>query len=234
MKRTKRILTWVLVSVLVLIAFGSILIYSLTYHLDETLDVETSVVTTRDYIYLAAENPEAIIIYYPGGLVEENAYIPFGKLLNDVHMDVYILKMPLNLAFLGLNKGLDIIKDSQLPVYLMGHSLGGVAMSLVYQKNTQYIDGLIYLASYPSEDLSSVDIPVISVYGTQDDVLDIEAYVDAKSLLPSHTIYHVIAGGNHAYFGNYGLQKGDGEACITRLEQQSETIDAIITWMSLE
>ena len=34
----------------------------------------------------------------------------------------------------------------------------------------------------------------------------------------------MIEGGNHAQFGNYGAQKGDGEAVISAQEQQEETI----------
>jgi surfactin synthase thioesterase subunit len=218
---------------MVLIVAGLITLDSVTYRLNESIDRDAITETTQEYIYVASESPKAVVIYYPGGLVEASAYIPFGIALTAFHVDVYILKMPLNIAFLGLHKGLDVIKESTLPVYLMGHSLGGVAMSMVYDTYQDDVDGLIYLASYPANDLSDVETKVLSIYGTQDNILDMEAYVDAKTLLPSHTAYHVIAGGNHAYFGNYGFQKGDGEACITRLEQQKSTIDAIILWMNL-
>lgn len=37
----------------------------------------------------------------------------------------------------------------------------------------------------------------------------------------------VIKGGNHAQFGNYGLQKGDGQATISRKAQQQATAQAV-------
>ena len=37
----------------------------------------------------------------------------------------------------------------------------------------------------------------------------------------------VIQGGNHANFGNYGHQKGDAKATISRKSQQNQTIKAI-------
>ncbi|MBN2882364.1 MAG: hypothetical protein JXN10_02475, partial [Clostridia bacterium] len=40
-----------------------------------------------------------------------------------------------------------------------------------------------------------------------------------------------ITGGNHAYFGNYGEQKGDGTASISREEQQNITAKAVIDFM---
>jgi hypothetical protein len=38
----------------------------------------------------------------------------------------------------------------------------------------------------------------------------------------------VIEGGNHALFGSYGKQKGDGEAQITADEQQEETVRTVM------
>jgi hypothetical protein len=37
----------------------------------------------------------------------------------------------------------------------------------------------------------------------------------------------VIEGGNHAQFGNYGKQKGDPDATISREEQQDKAVEAI-------
>ena len=37
----------------------------------------------------------------------------------------------------------------------------------------------------------------------------------------------VIKGGNHANFGNYGHQKGDAKATISRKKQQNQTVKAI-------
>jgi len=38
----------------------------------------------------------------------------------------------------------------------------------------------------------------------------------------------VIEGGNHAQFGYYGPQKGDGVATVSRDEQQRLTVSAIL------
>lgn len=37
--------------------------------------------------------------------------------------------------------------------------------------------------------------------------------------LPSDARFHEITGGNHGYFGSYGMQKGDKEATIGNEEQ---------------
>ena len=50
---------------------------------------------------------------------------------------------------------------------------------------------------------------------------------DAETLLPDTTERIVVEGGNHAYFGNYGEQEGDGTATISREQQQEEAVNAI-------
>ena len=40
----------------------------------------------------------------------------------------------------------------------------------------------------------------------------------------------VITGGNHAGFGNYGVQKGDGTAAIAAEEQQEITAQMVASW----
>ena len=61
----------------------------------------------------------------------------------------------------------------------------------------------------------------------RDGVLNMEKYQEAIGLAADCREY-VLEGGNHAGFGNYGSQKGDGEAGITDREQWQETIDYIM------
>ena len=49
---------------------------------------------------------------------------------------------------------------------------------------------------------------------------------------PQDTTEVVIDGGNHAQFGNYGIQKGDGIADITAARQQEETAEAVAAFLS--
>jgi hypothetical protein len=48
------------------------------------------------------------------------------------------------------------------------------------------------------------------------------------SLLPPGTIMQVIQGGNHAQFGNYGPQPGDGTATISAADQQVQAADLTV------
>ena len=61
-------------------------------------------------------------------------------------------------------------------------------------------------------------------------MLQKDAYNNAKSNFPKDFEEVVIAGGNHAYYGNYGEQSGDGKATITREKQQDDTVSAIVAF----
>ena len=86
--------------------------------------------------------------------------------------------------------------------------------------------GLILLAAYQTKPLDSA-MKVLAIYGSNDTVLDKEKVKTGQTLSPAHQQTIVIDGGNHAQFGNYGIQKGDGQATISPNEQQQKTCDAI-------
>jgi pimeloyl-ACP methyl ester carboxylesterase len=104
---------------------------------------------------------------------------------------------------------------------IAGHSLGGVAAGNYINKHPDKIAAAAYWASYPIDDLSQSKIPMLSIWGDND------ALVTPKldkywSKLPATIGKIVIAGGNHAQFGYYGIQSGDGTATIGRDVQQQQ------------
>ena len=112
---------------------------------------------------------------------------------------------------------------------MAGHSLGGVAASqyLADQAEDSY-EGLILCASYTTTDFSSrTDFRLLSMYGSEDQVLNKEEYENSKSFWPEDSQEYVIQGGNHAGFGSYGKQSGDGKATITNIEQIKEAAEVI-------
>ena len=73
---------------------------------------------------------------------------------------------------------------------------------------------------------------VLSVYGSNDNVLNIDKYTECVNNLPAGFTELVIDGGNHAGFGDYGRQKGDGNATISHEEQWNITVNAIINFVN--
>ena len=63
-----------------------------------------------------------------------------------------------------------------------------------------------------------------SIYGTEDGgVAEIEAAVER---LPAETAWTSIVRGNHAQCGWYGRQSGDGQASMSRADQQAQFVEA--------
>jgi len=58
-----------------------------------------------------------------------------------------------------------------------------------------------------------------------------ERYTAARSKLPADAEELVIEGGNHAGFGDYGAQDGDGRATIAQEDQWQRTAEAIVAFM---
>ncbi|MBR6518258.1 MAG: hypothetical protein IKT63_01135, partial [Oscillospiraceae bacterium] len=231
-----------LLSLIILISacLATLYIYSSDYYrADETADTATestsqvSVKITDNMAIFRPENAEAGFILYPGGKVEYTAYAPLMHKLAENNIACIITEMPFNLAVLDADaaeKAYERIADIGC-WYIGGHSLGGSMAAAFLDKTDIDFDGLVLLASYSTADLTDNDIEVLSVYGSNDDVLNMESYAENFSNLPENTTEIVIDGGNHAQFGSYGKQDGDGEAEITAEEQLQFTADAIISFV---
>lgn len=169
---------------------------------------------------------ESALIFYPGAKVEETAYAPLLHRLAEDGMDVCLVKMPFHLAIFHPNAADRVMEQYEYAHwYIGGHSLGG-AMAANYAA-AHSLDGVILLASYPTK---AVDEPMLILYGANDGVLNQKRVEAADSFGTVKEI--VIEGGNHAYFGDYGPQRGDGAAAITPEEQQQTAADAIEAWIS--
>jgi hypothetical protein len=180
------------------------------------------------------EDPTTGIIFYPGGKVDEKAYAPLLKRLAAQGYAVFLVSMPFHLAVFDSDAAEPIIAEQGQQIqkwYLSGHSLGGVMAAQFAAQQPDEIAGLIFLAAYPAVDLSGTSLAVLSLYGSDDGVLDLAAYNDAKKYMPDDYKQFVIMGGNHAQFGDYGRQAGDGVAAITAAEQQQAAVDEIVSFI---
>ncbi len=161
------------------------------------------------------------IIIYPGGKVDEQAYAPLAKELNNAGYPVVVVKMPLRLAIFSPNKATEVMEahpgiDRWV---LAGHSLGGTAASMFVADHPDKIAGIVFMGSYPYKDLSALDLFALDITGSNDMVLNRQKAFESTPLYPADRDSLVIEGGNHAYFGSYGEQDGDGEASITNADQ---------------
>ena len=208
------------------------------YHTDENvqeyLQTKDSVSVTEmpEGLYLDGPGNETALIFYPGAKVEYTAYLPLLSELADQGIDCFLIKMPCNLAIFGQNKAKKIMDSYEYDHwYLSGHSLGGAMTASYASGHLESLNGLVLLAAYPTKSLKSDSFSVLSLYGSEDGVLNMEKVEEGKVYMPVDYAEVCIKGGNHAQFGNYGEQKGDHAAGISREEQQVQTVEAILNMM---
>lgn len=233
--KKKKIITRVLIilAAILLILAGTFLIYVLQYYKSDATaeDIYStyseSIEVGKDYTVFYPEpdkNKNKGLIFYPGGKVEETAYAPILNRLSGEGITCVLIKMPFHLAVFDVNAADGIIE--QFPEitswYMGGHSLGGAMASSYAVEHSEEVAGLILLAAYP---VNKSDIPAVIIYGSEDKVLNRDKLKGLTGLVE-------IQGGNHAQFGNYGFQKGDGTASISDEEQQIETVQAIVDFLA--
>ena len=189
-----------------------------------------TVVDDRPITFTPVDATSTGLIIYPGAFVEPHSYAPAAHALANDGAFVAIVPMPLSLAILGSNRADGVIEDHPEVTdwVIAGHSLGGVMAARYTSNHPESIDGLALWASYPEDgvDLSSWNGETTSIFGTLDGLTKVTDIEDSRARLPSSTAFVAIEGGNHAYFGWYGAQRGDNPATITREDQQRIIIDA--------
>lgn len=197
---------------------------------------DNGAVTVRqneDAVVFLPETPSAGLVFYPGGKVEHTAYAPLLRALAEEDILCVLLEMPFDLAVLDMDAADGI--PEQFPEverwYIGGHSLGGsMAASYIADHAAEY-EGVILLAAYSTADLAETGLDVLSLYGSEDGVLNMEKYREYRPNLPETAVETILEGGNHAGFGAYGPQEGDGTATITADEQLALTVKSVMAFV---
>ena len=240
-RKRKRIIILIMV---VAVLFAACAIYlSDYYHADMSaiedmefaseLSVESETWEDGTLVF-TPEEAETGLIFYPGGKVEYLAYQPLMQAFAAEGILCVLVEMPFNLAVLDVDAA-DGIQEEFPKIeewYIGGHSLrGSMAASYVADHTDEY-EGLVLLASYSTAELADSRLNVISIYGSEDEVLNREKYEKNRSNLPADFTEYVIDGGCHAYFGVYGHQEGDGTPTISNQQQIELTAQQLADWIT--
>ncbi|WP_406535995.1 alpha/beta hydrolase [Methanobrevibacter sp.] len=222
--------------IILLLIVGFAIFYISDYYHAEKVAVDSlngtdnvSVIKTSNGMLLDGPGNDTALIFYPGAKIEYTSYAPLLMNLSSQGIDCYLVEMPFNLAFLGQNSADEIIDSGNYSHYFIsGHSLGG-AMAASYVNGTNKTDGLILFAAYST---SEIEKPVLSIYGSEDKVLNMDKYNESKGFIDENLTEVEISGANHAQFAYYGNQSGDGVAKISAESQQEECVGEIIDFIN--
>ena len=230
MKRAFRII----LALLAIFILGGWLYVRDDYHAQpEALEISQAAVQEGDWTLFYPEAPSNTgFVFYPGGKVEPSAYGPLLEKLSQRGIFCVLPKMPCNLAVLNPNAAKAVC--SAFPEithwYIGGHSLGGSMAAHFAYGHPDAVEGIILLAAYSTDPVEQ--FPVLSIFGSEDGVLSREKYAKNRTNLPKNCTELIIDGGNHAFFGTYGPQKGDGTATISPEAQQQEAARAMAEFMT--
>jgi hypothetical protein len=174
---------------------------------------------------LSPSGKREAIIFYPGGKVRPLAYLPLWERVAQAGYTVFVPTMPLDLAVFGIAAATRIRKDNpDFEVWhLAGHSLGGAMAVEHLKKGNPGFRSLILLGSYPASDLSGIDLATLSIKEERGLEGSLQKAEDSRGLLPAGAIFKIMPGANHAQFGRYGMQKGDGTALLSPEAQTALT-----------
>ncbi|HKV07868.1 MAG TPA: alpha/beta hydrolase [Thermoanaerobaculia bacterium] len=178
------------------------------------------------------------LIFFPGGMVDPEAYAPLTRAVAEEGYEAVILKLPFRRAFLE-SQEMEVVERARGLMerdrgsrgwVVAGHSRGGVIACRVAATHPSLPAALVLIGtSHPVDrDLSGLRFPVTKIYAMNDGLATVQEVEANRGNLPASTRWVRIEGGNHGQFGWYGRQLGDGKATISREEQQARTVEVLL------
>jgi len=176
--------------------------------------------------------PATGFIFYPGGRIDPRGYAHLMSAIAEQGYLVVLPEMPLNMAVFRSNAADEIIAAyPNIERWVIGgHSVGGTMAAQYTDEHPEAIAGLAIWASYPADytDVSDLDIPVVSIYGSRELRVNDSSIAERKHLLPADTHYLRIEGGDHHQFGSYEISAEDHLATTSRASQQQQVLQATL------
>lgn len=186
------------------------------------------------------KSPHVGLLLFPGGSVDFRSYALVARDLARHGFVVVVQHVPFGFALFDCDRAIGPVgalrqtfPDVRAWV-VGGHSLGGVAACSYASRRPEDVSGLLLWGSFPSplHSLAECQLPVASLYGSQDGLVPPARVEQARHLLPKGAQLVPLNGANHTQFGDYWdgsddafLQRGDRPASLVRQEQRQLVVD---------
>jgi pimeloyl-ACP methyl ester carboxylesterase len=178
------------------------------------------------------------LIFICGSGAAAEAYAPLLRPIAEAGFPVFVVNLPYRFAPLESHRPIVFDRVRQVIAahpdvenwIISGHSLGAALAARLAGAGSEPLSGMVLIATtHPqTEDLSQLQFPVTKIYATNDGLVAVDKVLANKGKLPDHTRWVEIRGGNHSQFGRYGNQFVDGDATISREQQEAVTRREII------
>lgn len=199
-------------------------------------------ITSTDHSIVLEPTGEASgsgLVFIPGAKVDPYAYMyKLSGIVESSGVTVVITKPILNLAFFD-QRPLSLFEGDAPDVsrwFVGGHSLGGVRACQLAESGggNDAVAGLVLFGSYCANDLSGSGLDVLSIGGSDDGLSTAAKISAASAMLPAQTNFAQVDGLNHAGFGDYGVQPGDGVATLSSEQERSAITDLLQSVLSAD
>ena len=236
--RRIRITGWTALTSLLVTLVGFLTFFHIVFPADRAATLE---VYRDDRVQVRASDARVVmspteellprgLLYFPGARVDPYSYLYPLADIAAAGTTVVVVDPLFNMA-LADSRGVEELTTDFPDItswVLAGHSLGGVKACM--EAGHPSVSHLVLFASYCATDISNLDISVVQVTGDRDGLLDDSLRQEAESLLPpqGHQTL-VIEGANHADFGTYGPQPGDGESTMSNRSMRTILTEVLTT-----
>ncbi len=241
MKRLTKILTRTLaivLTVVLMLAVGLLFYASIVMRGDRAAAISAwqnpavSITSTdRSIVIIPTGAPSGEgLVFIPGAKVDPYAYLfKLTGIVEESGVTIVITKPTLNLAILDQRPLETFTSDAQEVEtwFVGGHSLGGARACQIAGEAD--VAGLVLFGSFCANDLSNSQLTVLSISGSEDGLSTPEKIQSGAVLLGAATKFVEIDGFNHADFGDYGPQSGDGVSRLTSDQARAALTAALVS-----
>jgi alpha/beta superfamily hydrolase len=179
------------------------------------------------------------VVFFPGGLVDPEAYAPLAHALARDGVPVLIVRLPRRGAFSSVEveqslarRALELrqFQPAMTRWIAAGHSKGALFAARCLEQAPDRWHGLALLGSSHPKDFSLAHYsgPTLRIAASRDRIASLARQQATRRNLPTGLREIVIEGGNHSQFGYYGFQFGDRFAGIPRAEQQRQVTAGLL------
>lgn len=159
----------------------------------------------------AAANGHGLLIMH-GALIKPESYARTAAYFAALGYTVYLPRGFARLSILAVDRAAARLDELGVEDwFVIGHSMGGLSALTLVERHALRPRAVALWASAMPADFSSLDVPILFLWGDADGLLPPDRLEDARARLPASVRYVTVAGGNHRDFAMYSHQFFDQE-----------------------